>query len=160
MVDTDIELILLYRQDFIQLENETVFNEAVIEEREQGIREIHVQIGEVNEIFKDLAVLVHEQGYMIGKWHLRQHPSILFHIVHSYGLSFILRFGIPDKPWWITSSFVGTDDIDSNVQGAEAATEQANRQLVKAAKSQKSGTTLVIIVLLTDNFIVNIFLRL
>jgi syntaxin 7 len=67
MVDTDIELILLYRQDFIQLENETVFNEAVIEEREQGIREIHVQIGEVNEIFKDLAVLVHEQGYMIGK---------------------------------------------------------------------------------------------
>jgi len=38
----------------------------VIEEREQGIREIHHQIGEVNEIFKDLAVLVHEQGYMIG----------------------------------------------------------------------------------------------
>lgn len=44
-----------------------------------------------------------------------------------------------------TSMFVGADDIDSNVQGAEAATEQANRQLAKAAKSQKSGTTLVII---------------
>lgn len=44
-----------------------VYNEAVIEEREQGIREIHQQIGEVNEIFKDLAVLVHEQGYMLGK---------------------------------------------------------------------------------------------
>ncbi len=56
----------MHRQDFLQLENETVFNEAVIEEREQGIREIHQQIGEVNEIFKDLAVLVHEQGYMIG----------------------------------------------------------------------------------------------
>ena len=56
------------RQEFIQLENETVYNEAVIEEREQGIREIHTQIGEVNEIFKDLAVLVHEQGYMIGTW--------------------------------------------------------------------------------------------
>lgn len=54
------------RQDFILLENEVVFNEAVIEEREQGIREIHQQIGEVNEIFKDLAVLVHEQGYQIG----------------------------------------------------------------------------------------------
>lgn len=66
VVDTDTESILLCRQDFIQLENETVFNEAVIEEREQGIREIHQQIGEVNEIFKDLAVLVHEQGYMIG----------------------------------------------------------------------------------------------
>jgi hypothetical protein len=55
------------RQDFLQLENEVVFNEAVIEEREQGIREIHQQIGEVNEIFKDLAVLVNEQGYMIGE---------------------------------------------------------------------------------------------
>lgn len=35
------------------------------------------------------------------------------------------------------------DDIDSNVEGAQAATEQANRQLVKAATSQKSGTTMV-----------------
>ena len=66
MVDTDTQLTLLCRQEFIQLDNEVVFNEAVIEEREQGIREIHQQIGEVNEIFKDLAVLVHEQGYMIG----------------------------------------------------------------------------------------------
>ncbi|XLR35640.1 hypothetical protein S83_063540, partial [Arachis hypogaea] len=33
--------------------------------REQGIQEIQQQIGEVNEIFKDLAVLVHEQGAMI-----------------------------------------------------------------------------------------------
>ncbi|THF98814.1 hypothetical protein TEA_001746 [Camellia sinensis var. sinensis] len=33
--------------------------------REQGIEEIQQQIGEVNEIFKDLAVLVHEQGVMI-----------------------------------------------------------------------------------------------
>jgi hypothetical protein len=57
------------RQDFLQLENEVVFNEAVIEEREQGIQEIHQQIGEVNEIFKDLAVLVNEQGYMIGLCH-------------------------------------------------------------------------------------------
>lgn len=48
------------------LDNEIVFNEAIIEEREQGIQEIQHQIGEVNEIFKDLAVLVHEQGVMIG----------------------------------------------------------------------------------------------
>ena len=55
------------RQEVLQLENEVVFNEAIIEEREQGIQEIQQQIGEVNEIFKDLAVLVHEQGVMIGK---------------------------------------------------------------------------------------------
>ena len=48
------------------LDNEIAFNEAIIEEREQGIQEIQQQIGEVNDIFKDLAVLVHEQGNMIG----------------------------------------------------------------------------------------------
>ncbi|WOK94982.1 syntaxin-22-like [Canna indica] len=54
-----------YRQEVLLLDNEIVFNEAVIEEREQGIQEIQKQIGEVNEIFKDLAVLVHDQGVVI-----------------------------------------------------------------------------------------------
>lgn len=53
------------RQEVLLLDNEIIFNEALIEERDQGIREIQQQIGEVNEIFKDLAVLVHEQGVMI-----------------------------------------------------------------------------------------------
>ncbi|KAL0659276.1 hypothetical protein Bca4012_079861 [Brassica carinata] len=53
------------RQELVLLDNEIVFNEAIIEEREQGIQEIQQQIGEVHEIFKDLAVLVHDQGTMI-----------------------------------------------------------------------------------------------
>ncbi|XP_042506459.1 syntaxin-22-like [Macadamia integrifolia] len=53
------------RQEVLLLDNEIVFNEAIIEEREQGIKEIQQQIGEVNEIFKDLAVLVHDQGVVI-----------------------------------------------------------------------------------------------
>ncbi|RVW66794.1 Syntaxin-22 [Vitis vinifera] len=53
------------RQEVVLLDNEITFNEAIIEEREQGIQEIQQQIGEVNEIFKDLAVLVHGQGTMI-----------------------------------------------------------------------------------------------
>ncbi|KAM0967226.1 hypothetical protein ACFX13_023238 [Malus domestica] len=53
------------RQEVLLLDNEIAFNEAIIEEREQGIQEIQQQIGEVNEIFKDLAILVHEQGTMI-----------------------------------------------------------------------------------------------
>eukprot|EP00245_Coleochaete_scutata_P014737 TRINITY_DN636_c0_g1_i1.p1 TRINITY_DN636_c0_g1~~TRINITY_DN636_c0_g1_i1.p1 ORF type:complete len:267 (-),score=58.18 TRINITY_DN636_c0_g1_i1:249-1049(-) len=53
------------KHEMIQMDNEVVFNEAVIEERDVGIREIQGQIQEVNEIFKDLAVLVHEQGHMI-----------------------------------------------------------------------------------------------
>ena len=55
------------RQEVLLLDSEIAFNEAIIDEREQGIQEIQQQIGEVNEIFKDLAVLVHEQGAMIGK---------------------------------------------------------------------------------------------
>ena len=53
------------RQDLIQVEGDMDFNNALIEEREQGIVEIQQQIGEVNEIFQDLAVLVNEQGQMI-----------------------------------------------------------------------------------------------
>lgn len=56
-----------YRQEVLLLDNEISFNEAIIDERDQGIQEIQNQIGEVNEIFKDLAVLVHEQGAMIGE---------------------------------------------------------------------------------------------
>ena len=55
------------RQEILLLGNEISFNEAIIYEREQGIRDIQDQIGQANEIFKDLAVLVHEQGVVIGK---------------------------------------------------------------------------------------------
>ncbi|XP_065638531.1 syntaxin-22 [Quercus suber] len=92
------------RQEVLLLDNEIAFNEAVIEEREQGIQEIQQQIGEVNEIFKDLAVLVHEQGTMI-------------------------------------------DDIGSNIEGSHAATAQAKSQLAKAAKTQRSNSSLTCLLL-------------
>ncbi|CAB4275537.1 unnamed protein product [Prunus armeniaca] len=57
------------RQEVLLLDNEISFNEAIIEEREHGIREIEEQIGQANEIFKDLAVLVHEQGVVIDDIH-------------------------------------------------------------------------------------------
>ncbi|GMI65950.1 syntaxin of plants 21 [Hibiscus trionum] len=59
------QLLVTKRQEVLLLENEITFNEAIIEERDQGIKEVQQQISEVNEIFKDLAVLVHEQGAMI-----------------------------------------------------------------------------------------------
>ncbi|KAL5979810.1 hypothetical protein ACLOJK_038921 [Asimina triloba] len=52
-------------QEVLWLGNEVAFNEAIIEEREQGVKEIQDQIVEANEIFRDLAVLVHEQGLVI-----------------------------------------------------------------------------------------------
>ena len=51
--------------EVLQLDGEIDYNNALIEEREAGIAEIQSQIGEVNEIFQDLAVLVNEQGTMI-----------------------------------------------------------------------------------------------
>ncbi len=45
----------------LAVNNELAYNEALIEEREQGITEIAQQIGEVSEIFQDLAVLVNDQ---------------------------------------------------------------------------------------------------
>ena len=53
------------RQELMSNEGEMEYNNALIAEREQGIAEIQQQIGEVNEIFQDLAVLVNEQGQMI-----------------------------------------------------------------------------------------------
>ncbi|XVF52018.1 hypothetical protein PTKIN_Ptkin04bG0231700 [Pterospermum kingtungense] len=92
------------RQEVLLLDNEIAFNEAIIEEREQGIQEIQQQIGEVNEIFKDLAVLVHEQGTVI-------------------------------------------DDIGTHIENSQAATSQATSQLVKAAKTQRSNSSLACLLL-------------
>ncbi|KAK3011347.1 hypothetical protein RJ639_012798 [Escallonia herrerae] len=57
------------RQEVLLLGNEIAFNEAIIEEREHGIRDIQDEIEQANENFKDLAVLVHEQGVVIDAVH-------------------------------------------------------------------------------------------
>ncbi|XP_024045995.1 syntaxin-22-like [Citrus clementina] len=92
------------RQEVVLLDNEIAFNEAIIEERELGIQEIQQQIGEVNEVFKDLAVLVHEQGTII-------------------------------------------DDIGSHIENSQVATAQGKSQLVKAAKTQRSNSSLTCLLL-------------
>ena len=38
--------------EFAQMDNQITYNEALIDERDQGIAEISQQIGEVNEIFQ------------------------------------------------------------------------------------------------------------
>jgi hypothetical protein len=54
------------RQEFVQVQHELAYNNALIVEREQGIIEIHEQIQEVNDIFQDLAIMVNDQGSMLG----------------------------------------------------------------------------------------------
>ncbi|XP_066380243.1 syntaxin-22-like [Miscanthus floridulus] len=88
------------RQEVLQLDNEVVFNEAIIEEREQAIQEIQQQIGEVHEVFKDLATLVHAQGIII-------------------------------------------EEIDMNIDNSEVVTRDAKKEVTKAAKTQKSNSSLI-----------------
>jgi len=53
------------KQQLMQIENEREFNDSLIQDREEGIKQIESSIKEVNEIFTDLAHLVVEQGVMI-----------------------------------------------------------------------------------------------
>ena len=48
------------------LDGAAALNEALIEERDHGIQEIQRQIGEVNEMFQDLAVLINDQGQQLA----------------------------------------------------------------------------------------------
>lgn len=61
------EALLQYQQqqEVAQLENLVEHNEAVIDERDQEITSLIREIGEINEMFQDVAVLVHDQGQMI-----------------------------------------------------------------------------------------------
>ena len=64
------------RQEVVLPGNEIALNEAITNEREQGTRHTEVQIGQSNEIFKDLAT---EQGVVIGKTpYSRNDKFILF----------------------------------------------------------------------------------
>lgn len=47
-------------------ESELEYQEQLIEEREGEIREIESGIHELNEIFRDLGTIVHEQQSMLG----------------------------------------------------------------------------------------------
>ena len=50
-----------------QLQNQLQFNEGIIAERERDMAEIQKSVTEVNEIFKDVARIVHEQQEDIDK---------------------------------------------------------------------------------------------
>lgn len=64
---TSFHILKRHRENFLQIENEREFNDALIQDRDEGIKQIESTIIEVNGIFTDLAQIVHEQGFMIGK---------------------------------------------------------------------------------------------
>lgn len=50
------------RQQLVEREAQIRFNDVLIEERDRAVQTINSQIGEVHQIFQDLAVLVSDQG--------------------------------------------------------------------------------------------------
>ncbi|KAK3842742.1 MAG: t-SNARE [Linnemannia gamsii] len=53
------------RMQLLVVDNELEYNESMIVQREEEIREIESGITELNEIFRDLGTMVHEQGSML-----------------------------------------------------------------------------------------------
>ena len=49
------------KETTVELENEIAYNQALIQEREQGIEEIEVTMAEVQEIFGAMGIMVREQ---------------------------------------------------------------------------------------------------
>lgn len=65
-IGEDTRLLDERRQQITALDNEVDFNESLIEDREKGIKEIENTVIEVNEIFKDLALILSDQGDMLN----------------------------------------------------------------------------------------------
>lgn len=53
-------------QQAIQLDNMIQYNENLIAERDEEVRSIEQDVLEINDIFKDLAVMVNDQGKKLG----------------------------------------------------------------------------------------------
>uniref|UniRef100_A0A0E0L9H6 t-SNARE coiled-coil homology domain-containing protein n=1 Tax=Oryza punctata TaxID=4537 RepID=A0A0E0L9H6_ORYPU len=62
---TQLAVLQKQQRDITLLDNEIELQEAIIAEREQGILEVQQEIADIHDIFKDLAVLVHDQGECI-----------------------------------------------------------------------------------------------
>jgi hypothetical protein len=59
------------QQQMMQVASDLEFNDAMIAEREQGIQEVEKAVREVNEIFKDLSIIVSQQGEQVWYFHAR-----------------------------------------------------------------------------------------
>lgn len=59
-------------------------------------------------------------------------------------LAYHLQACLSDSCFHISSIFIFVDDIGANIEGAQASTTQGTTHLVKAAKTQRSNSSLVI----------------
>lgn len=106
------------RQVLINMEPQVQYNEALIEEREQDIKEIEQSILQVNDIFRDLNLIVNEQQAHFGNFCLV--PKLHQHY-----------------PFLKRPAFV--DSIEDNIFQARDHVSHANTELDTANRYQKSA---------------------
>ncbi len=108
------------------LENEISYNQALIQERQQGIQEIEVAMGQVHEIFCDLGILATEQQGMLGK-----------------AMCISARLGrlIVARPPDLTTTAPSTDNIEANIESSAVRTRAAARELTitRDARRRRRG---------------------
>lgn len=91
------------------------FQESLIQEREEDIREIEAGIVELSQIFRDLGTIVQQQGGMIG-----EDPPV------------IIEFAYPQL-------MVSIDNIESNITAVADNTREASNELEIAHEYQRKA---------------------
>ena len=71
--------------------HELAYQESLIHEREQDIREIETGIHELSEIFRDLGTLVEQQGGLLGSFRLFAAFSVLIVRLREYRVEHVLH---------------------------------------------------------------------
>lgn len=103
------------------------FEQGMLLEREQRVRQIEADVLNVNEIMRDLSVLMNEQGEHIGKLP----PKIIK----------------KKKSYTNVTAFYPADTIESRVDYAAGNVEDGTSELMKAAQSQAKYRKKVLILL-------------
>lgn len=111
---------------------------------------------DVNQIFKDLAMMIHDQGDMIGKCIWIVSFSWFSYMFCQHGLNFsvfciksivilakIFRNTEALKYFAMSSPVFSIDSIEANVESAEVHVERASEQLQRAAYYQVNSVCLL-----------------
>jgi hypothetical protein len=127
--------------------HELAYQEALVQERENEIREIETGIHELNEITRDLGTIITEQGSMIGESSYQKKNLFQSTAVSVCSRPPAYSENCLDLPT-LTASV--TDNIESNISSVEVNVREADRELTTAADYQRKagqrGACLMIII--------------
>lgn len=93
----------LRQQQFSRLESEREFQDSLIHDRDQEIRAIQAQMLEINEITKNVATLVDEQGEIVDDIHsnITKANANVVVAVHEVAEAEKLQEGVRNKLLWL-----------------------------------------------------------